>query len=124
MTRAMLDLLGFHVTTAANGREGVDAAAADPQLDVIFMDCQMPVMDGLTATRAIRAAEEHDRRIVILGLSGNAQPSDLQACLAAGMDDCLAKPFSLSALRTLLDRWASAPVVSNELASPRVSSSR
>jgi CheY-like chemotaxis protein len=124
MTRAMLDLLGFHVTTAANGREGVDAAAADPQLDVIFMDCQMPVMDGLTATRAIRAAEGQGRRIVILGLSGNAQPSEVQACLAAGMDDCLAKPFSLSALRTLLDRWAAAPVVSNALASPRVSSSR
>jgi len=124
MTRAMLDLLGFHVTTAANGREGADAAAADPELDVILMDCQMPVMDGLTATRAIRAAEGCGRRVAILGLTGNAQPGDVQACLEAGMDDCLAKPFSLSALGKLLDRWAAAPTDSIGLASPGISSSR
>ena len=57
MARAMLDMLGFRVTTASNGREGVLAAAADPELDLILMDCQMPVMDGLAAARAIRAAE-------------------------------------------------------------------
>ena len=54
MARAMLDMLGFHVTTASNGHEGVLAAAADPDLDLILMDCQMPVMDGLAAARAIR----------------------------------------------------------------------
>ena len=57
MARAMLDMLGFHVTTASNGHEGVLAAAADPELNLILMDCQMPVMDGLAAARAIRAAE-------------------------------------------------------------------
>ena len=61
MARAMLDMLGFHVTTASNGHEGVLAAAADPELDLILMDCQMPVMDGLAAARAIRAAESRRR---------------------------------------------------------------
>jgi len=124
MTRAMLDLLGFHVTTEATGREGANAAAEDPELDVILMDCQMPLMDGLTATRVIRAAEGRGRRVAILGVTGNAQPSDMQACLEAGMDDCLAKPFSLSALRKLLDRWAAAPMDSKGLAAPGISSSR
>jgi len=109
MTRAMLEVLGFHVTIASNGREGVAAAAADPELDVILMDCQMPVMDGLSAAQAIRAVEGPDRRVAILALTGHAQPDEIQACHSAGMDDCLVKPFSLTALRALLDRWAASP---------------
>jgi CheY-like chemotaxis protein len=105
MARAMLDMLGFHVTTASNGHEGVLAAAADPELDLILMDCQMPVMDGLAAARAIRAAEAEGARVPIVALTGNAMPGDREACVAAGMDDYLAKPFSLTALRTMLDRW-------------------
>jgi CheY-like chemotaxis protein len=81
------------------------AAAADPDLDLILMDCQMPVMDGLAATRAIRAAESAGVRIPIVALTGNAMPGDREACVAAGMDDYLAKPFSLTALRTMIDRW-------------------
>ena len=105
MARAMLDMLGFRVTTASNGREGVLAAAADPELDLILMDCQMPVMDGLAAARAIRAAETDGARVPIVALTGNAMPGDREACVAAGMDDYLAKPFSLTALRTMIDRW-------------------
>jgi PAS domain S-box-containing protein len=120
MTRAMLEVLGFDVTIAANGREGVAAATADPELDVILMDCQMPVMDGLSAAQAVRAHEAGDRRVPILALTGNARPDDIKACLSAGMDDCLVKPFSLMALRTLLDRWAAAPIVSDEPASTRL----
>ncbi len=105
MARAMLDMLGFKVTTASNGQEGVKAAAADPDLDLILMDCQMPVMDGLAAARAIRAAEPPGRRVPIIALTGNALPGDREACVAAGMDDYLAKPFSLSALRGTIDRW-------------------
>jgi CheY-like chemotaxis protein len=112
MTRAMLEVLGFDVTIASNGREGVAAVTADPELDVILMDCQMPVMDGLAAARAVRALEAGDRRVPILALTGNARPDDIQACLSAGMDDCLVKPFSLTALRSLLDRWAAASIVS------------
>jgi two-component system, sensor histidine kinase and response regulator len=106
MARAMLDMLGFEVLTAANGQEGVTAALTHPDLALILMDCQMPVMDGLAAARAIRKAEPADRHVPILALTGNAMPGDREACVAAGMDDYLAKPFSLTALRTTIDRWA------------------
>ncbi len=105
MARTMLDMMGFEVSTASNGQEGVLAAAADPDLAIILMDCQMPVMDGLAAVRAIRAAEPAGKRIPIVALTGNAMPGDREACMAAGMDDYLAKPFSLTALRATLDKW-------------------
>lgn len=105
MARAMLEMQGFDVITAANGQEGVIAAAENPDLALIIMDCQMPVLDGLAAARAIRAAEPAGHRVPIVALTGNAMPGDREACVAAGMDDYLAKPFSLSALRTTLDRW-------------------
>ena len=105
MARAMLDMLGFNVTTASNGREGVLAAAADPDLDLILMDCQMPVMDGLAAARAIRESEHEGTRVPIVALTGNAMPGDREACVAAGMDDYLAKPFSLTALKAMIDKW-------------------
>lgn len=108
MARAMLDMLGFHVVTASNGHEGVQAAAANPGLNLIFMDCQMPVMDGLAAARAIRAAEAGNARVPIVALTGNAMSGDREACLAAGMDDYLAKPFSLTALRSMVDKWVKA----------------
>jgi PAS domain S-box-containing protein len=108
MARAMLDMLGFHVLTASNGHEGVQAAAANPELDLIFMDCQMPVMDGLAAARAIREAESGSGRVPIVALTGNAMPGDREACVAAGMDDYLAKPFSLSALRAMVEKWVKA----------------
>jgi hypothetical protein len=108
LARAMLDMLGFHVTTASNGHEGVLAAAADPELDLILMDCQMPVMDGLAAARAIRRAETKGVRVPIVALTGNAMPGDREACVAAGMDDYLAKPFSLAALTAMIDRWTGA----------------
>jgi PAS domain S-box-containing protein len=108
MARAMLDMLGFHVLTASNGQEGVEIVAANPELDLIFMDCQMPVMDGLAAARTIRAAEAGSRRVPIVALTGNAMPGDREACVAAGMDDYLAKPFSLTALRAMVDKWTSA----------------
>ena len=109
MARAMLDMLGFEVLTASNGQEGVDTAADNPDLVLILMDCQMPVMDGLAAARAIRASEAPGTHVPIVALTGNAMPGDREACVAAGMDDYLAKPFSLTALRTMIDRWATAP---------------
>jgi CheY-like chemotaxis protein len=110
MARAMLDMLGFQVLTASNGQEGVIAAAENPDLVLILMDCQMPVMDGLAAARAIRAAETAGGRVPIVALTGNAMPGDREACVAAGMDDYLAKPFSLTALRATIDRWTGKPV--------------
>jgi CheY-like chemotaxis protein len=111
MARAMLDMLGFNVTTASNGREGVLAAAADPALNLILMDCQMPVMDGLAAARAIRATEPDGMRVPIVALTGNAMPGDREACVAAGMDDYLAKPFSLTALKAMIDKWTGSATI-------------
>jgi PAS domain S-box-containing protein len=123
MARAMLDMLGFNVTTASNGREGVLAAAADPDLDLILMDCQMPVMDGLAAARAIRETEHEGTHVPIVALTGNAMPGDREACVAAGMDDYLAKPFSLSALKAMIDKWTgSATLPGTRIAATRKSS--
>ncbi len=108
MARAMLEMLGFAVQTASNGRDGLNAALADPDLDIILMDCQMPVMDGLAAARAIRAAEKGGHHVAIVALTGNAMPGDREACVAAGMDDYLAKPFSLAKLKATIDRWTGA----------------
>jgi CheY-like chemotaxis protein len=116
MARAMLDMLGFQVTTASNGHEGVMAAAADSGLQLILMDCQMPVMDGLAAARAIRAAETAGTRVPIVALTGNAMPGDREACVAAGMDDYLAKPFSLSALKAVIDKWTDSGTMAGVLA--------
>jgi PAS domain S-box-containing protein len=121
MARAMLDMLGFNVSTASNGREGVLAAAADRDLDLILMDCQMPVMDGLAAARAIREAEGDGPRVPIVALTGNAMPGDREACVAAGMDDYLAKPFSLSALKAMIDKWTGSATLPGARATVRKS---
>ncbi|MCC9076684.1 response regulator [Litorilinea aerophila] len=105
VARRMLERLGYRVHLAANGKEAVQAAL-HLACDLILMDCQMPEMDGFEATRAIRAAE-HGRRkpIPIVAMTANAMESDRQACLAAGMDDFLAKPVRLEDLKALLERW-------------------
>ena len=118
MARAMLDMLGFNVSTASNGQEGVLAAAADPDLDLILMDCQMPVLDGLAAARAIRAAETPGTHVPIVALTGNAMPGDREACVAAGMDDYLAKPFSLNALKAMIDKWTDSATLAGSRTTP------
>ena len=97
---------GAHVTLAANGQLGVDAvAAADPPFDAVLMDLQMPVMDGYAATARIR---QHLglglAALPIIAMTANAQASDREACLAAGMNDHVGKPFDLSNLVATLLR--------------------
>ena len=101
VARSMLDLLGCRTTTAADGKEAVEAASAGPY-DLILMDCQMPVMDGYEATRAIRARET--RRTVIVALTADAMPGTSERCLAEGMDAYLSKPFTLQQLREVMER--------------------
>ncbi|GEM_PF-2503536 len=97
--------LGYETTAACNGAEAVQAAKSRPYL-LIFMDVQMPVMDGLTATKAIRADKSsHAWRTPIIALTAHALPEHREQCLQAGMNDYLSKPASLSALQDVLERW-------------------
>jgi CheY-like chemotaxis protein len=101
----LLKKLGHEVTVVDNGVEAL--AALDRTLfDLVFMDMQMPVMDGIEATQAIRAREaDSQKHIPIVALTANAIASDRDRCLAAGMDDYLAKPFSMPQLMEMLERW-------------------
>jgi two-component system, sensor histidine kinase and response regulator len=97
--------LGFTAESVANGREAVDAQARE-NFDLIFMDVQMPVMDGYEASSEIRKHEIRTRRHVpIVAMTANALNEDRDACLAAGMDDYVSKPVSLANLRVVIDRW-------------------
>ncbi len=97
---ALLGRLGLQVDLANDGREAVEAARSG-DYDVILMDMQMPEMDGLEATSIIRTLAL-DRRPVIVALTANAFDADRDACLDAGMDDFMTKPFTLDQLRQAL----------------------
>jgi signal transduction histidine kinase/DNA-binding response OmpR family regulator len=98
-----LERMGFKVRIADNGLEGVKAFA-DGHFDIVLMDLQMPVMDGLTATRRIRELET-GRRTPIVALTANAMAGQLERCTEAGMDGFLTKPLELVRLREVLDRY-------------------
>lgn len=105
VTAGMLTMSGCECEFAANGREAVEAAHRS-HFDLILMDCNMPEMDGYEATARIRNVEEAlGRRTPIVAMTANAQKGDAEKCLAAGMDDYLAKPVTLIELRRKLDRW-------------------
>lgn len=99
-----LSHLGAEADVAANGHEAV-AAAAHGGYCMIFMDCQMPEMDGFEATRQIRLAEKPDQRVPIVAMTANVLDGARNKCLAAGMDDYIPKPLSLEDLQTALMRW-------------------
>ena len=100
-----LSRLGFAAASVGNGREAVEAQVRE-NYDLIFMDVQMPVMDGYEASAEIRRHEIRSRRHVpIIAMTANALNEDRDACLAAGMDDYVSKPVSLANLRTVIERW-------------------
>ncbi|MGO9804524.1 MAG: two-component regulator propeller domain-containing protein [Steroidobacteraceae bacterium] len=104
VAQGMLAALGVSVETAANGQEAL-ARLAGESFDLVLMDCEMPVMDGFAATAALRRSEAPGEHLPVIALTADATPEGRAACLAAGMDEHLAKPFSRVALRALLGRW-------------------
>ena len=101
----ILQRAGHQVDIVANGREAIAARFAQPY-DLILMDCQMPVIDGFAATRAIRAREANKTApIPIVALTANAIGGDREACIEAGMDDYLSKPFTPNGLLSMIAKW-------------------
>jgi CheY-like chemotaxis protein len=98
-----LERLGCTVEVASNGAEGV-AACEERQFDIVLMDLQMPVMDGMAATRKIRALETSGH-VPIIALTANAMTGDRELCEAAGMDGYLTKPIEVERLRNVLAKF-------------------
>lgn len=105
---SILDEMAYKVEIAENGRQAIEALRAKP-FDVIFMDMQMPELDGLSATRLIRAEFPANRQPIIIAMTANAMESDKNACLAAGMNDYISKPILPEAIEAALEHWCSTP---------------
>ncbi|MDV5861039.1 response regulator [Pseudomonas mendocina] len=103
VAKGMLVKLGYQVQVAAHGAEALEMLEQEP-IDLILMDCNMPVMDGYEASRRIR---NNGRwlQLPIIALTANALPDDRERCRAAGMNDYLAKPFRREELAAMLDTW-------------------
>ncbi len=97
---------GHQVTIVGDGGEAI-AAWQSATFDAIFMDLQMPTMDGIDATKRIRALESQGKHIPIIAITAAAMKSDEAECLAAGMDDYISKPIDFRELNRLLERLAS-----------------
>jgi two-component system, sensor histidine kinase and response regulator len=113
VARNMFKLIGCTYDIVNNGQDALDAVRRGGY-DMVLMDCQMPVMDGYEATRAIRAWEAerpNSPHIPIVALTANALVGDADLCLASGMDDHLAKPYSRNQLTATMTRWLSAELV-------------
>ncbi len=120
VAQGLLRQEGANVTLAENGALGVAAvASAQPTFDAVLMDVQMPVMDGYTATRAIRN-ELGLTALPVIAMTANAMASDREACLAAGMNDHVGKPFELDHLVALLLQHTGRVVTENTDARPPV----
>lgn len=116
VARGMLEGIGCTVAIAVNGAEAVERVK-DGKFDLVLMDCQMPVLDGFEATRAIKKllhggatyfeAQQAEQvcELPIVALTANAMEGDREKCLARGMDDYLSKPFTVEDLKNILTQW-------------------
>jgi two-component system, sensor histidine kinase len=111
IAEAMLRKLGVTVEIATNGEEAITKITQDQKnYALVLMDCQMPVVDGFTATRTIRAWEEQNpnitqTRVPIIAMTAHALESSRVSCLECGMDDYVNKPITLANLSELLNKW-------------------
>jgi two-component system sensor histidine kinase EvgS len=105
-----LGYLGHQFTAAQNGAAGFQAWRQE-RFDLVIADCNMPIMNGYELSRSIREYEQREQRVpcVVLGFTANAQPEEKQRCAEAGMNDCLFKPISLTALERQLAQIAPQP---------------
>lgn len=102
---ALLESAGAQVKAVANGQEAIEALVREP-FDLVLMDIQMPVLDGLAATRIIRSHPQYQNQsLPILGMTDNPLASDRQGCLEAGMNDFLTKPIAPNQLAQVIARW-------------------
>ena len=105
LVERLLAKRGHAAFNATNGRQAIEMVATEG-FDLVLMDCQMPVIDGYAATREIRRHEGDDGvRVPIVAMTANAMEGDRDLCLAAGMDDYLAKPITSEAIDEILARW-------------------
>ena len=114
LVATILGVFGHQITEAAGGAEAVEAALCQ-SFDLILMDLQMPGMDGLAATRAIRATSDLNGATPILALSANVLPEHTEASRAAGMDDHIAKPINAEELLTKIAHWTDRSAASAEV---------
>jgi hypothetical protein len=96
--------LGFVADVAGDGSEALNMVR-DQDYTLILMDCQMPVMDGFEATRAIRALDRPVSQVPIIAVTANVMEGQRDKCLAAGMNDYLPKPINKDVLRKAVDKW-------------------
>jgi PAS domain S-box-containing protein len=118
VARMMLERLGCRVEVAADGQEAIEMVELLP-FDVVFMDCEMPVLDGFEATAEIRRREAGGRHVSIVAMTARAIQGDREHCLQAGMDDYISKPVKPKALEDVLDRWAPCETSLSKAAPPQ-----
>jgi CheY-like chemotaxis protein len=118
---AMLAKRGLAVECAVNGREGLERIAEN-EYALVFMDCQMPELDGYEATAALREREAGAERLTVVAMTAHAMKGDRERCLAAGMDDYLAKPLRPEELDSVLERWLHTPATGAPEAAPEPAS--
>jgi CheY-like chemotaxis protein len=100
----LLERLGLRIDVAGNGLEAVRMLKTLPY-DAVFMDCQMPEMDGYSATREIRRTEKPGHHVAIIAMTAEALAGAREQCFAAGMDDYIAKPVKLEDLARAIQKW-------------------
>jgi len=100
---ALLERFGLTVASASNGQEALSFLQENP-VDIVFMDCQMPIMDGFETTRQLRKFSGANRQVPVIAVTANAMSRDIERCIEAGMDDHVKKPIDRQLLRTKIRR--------------------